>query len=40
MADLGSVNNYFNQSDQNSIFRIDADIWEECAEKKLVVCFN
>ena len=25
MADLGSVNNYFNQSDQNSIFRIDAD---------------
>ena len=23
MADLGSVNNYFNQSDQNSIFRMD-----------------
>ena len=25
MADLGNVNNYFSQGDQNSIFRIDAD---------------
>ena len=25
---------------QLNIYRIDAYIWEECAEKKLVVCFN
>ena len=31
---------FCSQTDGQNIYRIDAYIWEECAEKKIDICFN